>query len=284
VSAASKPSLFIGSSVEGLDVAYALQENLEYDTEPTVWPQGVFRPTGSTLTDLLDVARKTEFAAFVFTPDDVRFMRDEHGAIPRDNVIFELGLLIGARGPERCFFVLPRDVELQLPSDLLGLTPLTYLSNRQDGNLVSSLGPASNKIRRAMQQVGRVTFAPPPPPPHPPLASEETAAFIRNWNSGDLLIARELLRAGMPMHVVEDETGEATAAMRHLFAFLESMADGVLSGRLTEPEARAEFAGPLHSIWQHAYTFLAPLNQADEWWNPLPKIAELDRRWAGRAA
>ena len=284
MSAASKPSLFIGSSVEGLDVAYALQENLEYDTEPTVWSQGLFRPTGSTLTDLLDVARKTEFAAFVFTPDDVRFMRDEQSAMPRDNVIFELGLLIGARGPERCFFVMPRDVELQLPTDLLGLTPLTYLSNRQDGNLVSSLGPASNKIRKAMQQVGRITFAQPPPPPRPPLASEETAAFIRNWYSGDLLVARELLRAGMPMHVMEDETGEATAAMRRLFAFLESMADGVLSGRLAEPEARAEFAAPLHSIWQHAYTFLAPLNQADEWWDPLPKIAELDRRWAGHAA
>lgn len=33
-----RPPLFIGSSVEGLEVAYALQENLEFDCEPTVWP------------------------------------------------------------------------------------------------------------------------------------------------------------------------------------------------------------------------------------------------------
>lgn len=283
MSAADKPSLFIGSSVEGLDVAYALQENLEYDTEPTVWPQGVFNPTRSALTDLLAVARKTDFAVFVFTPDDVRIMREEHSATPRDNVIFELGLLIGARGPDRCFFVMPRDLGVQLPSDLLGLTPLTYLSTRQDGNLVSSLGPAANKIRRAMQHVGRMGFAEPSPPPAPPSPSTETAAFIRSWNSGDLLNARENLRGGMPMHMMEDETGEATTAMRRLFAFLESMADGVLSGRLSEQEARAEFAAPLHSVWQHAYTFLAPLNQADEWWEPLPKMAELDRLWAGRA-
>jgi len=280
----NKPSLFIGSSIEGLDVAYALQENLEYDTEPTVWPQGVFQPTSSTLSDLLSVARSTDFAAFIFTPDDVRIMREEHGATPRDNVVFELGLLIGARGPERCFVVMPRDIEVQLPSDLLGLTALTYLSNRQDGNLISALGPASNKIRRAMQRVGRATTVQFLPGPSAPTPSEETANFIRNWNSGDLLAARECLRGGMPMHVMEDETGEATAAMRRLFAFLESMSDGVLSGRLAEAEARAEFAAPLHSIWQYAYTFLAPLNHADEWWDPRPKIAELDQRWAGRAA
>lgn len=85
----------------------------------------------------------------------------------------------------------------------------------------------------------------------------------------------------MPLHMVEDETGDATLAMRRLFAFLESMADGVLAGRLDEGEARKAFAEPLHAIWQHAYVFLAPVNQAEEWWDPPPKIAILDQQWRG---
>lgn len=81
--------------------------------------------------------------------------------------------------------------------------------------------------------------------------------------------------------MVEDETGDATLAMRRLFAFLESMADGVLAGRLDEGEARKAFAEPLHAIWQQAYVFLAPVNQAEEWWDPPPKIAILDQQWRG---
>lgn len=76
MSGGRKPRLFIGSPAEGLDVAYAIQENLEFDTEATVWSQGVFAPTSTALVDLLKIARATDFAAFIFTPDDVRIMRE----------------------------------------------------------------------------------------------------------------------------------------------------------------------------------------------------------------
>ena len=276
-----RPSLFIGSSVEGLDVAYALQECLEYDTEPTVWPQGVFNPTSATLSDLLEVAHTTDFAAFVFTPDDVSVMRRREGKTPRDNVVFELGLFIGARGPTRCFFLVPSDAELRLPTDLLGLTPLSYVANRTDANLVAALGPAANRIRRALRAVGSLVVSEVAGSPVPEDPSAETAEFIRRWNSGELLVARERLRQPFPMHLLEDETGEAAAALKKVFAFMESMADGVLSERLREPEARAEFAEPLHAVWARASIFLAPLSQAQEWWNPLPRLAVLDQRWSG---
>lgn len=64
-----QPRLFIGSSSEGLNIAYGIQENLEFDAETTIWKQGIFKPTRQTLTDIVAAMRSTDFAAFVFNPD-----------------------------------------------------------------------------------------------------------------------------------------------------------------------------------------------------------------------
>ena len=64
-----KKRIFIASSTEGLDVAYAVQENLEYNFEVTVWPQGVFELTKSALESLCDARRQYDAAIFVFTPE-----------------------------------------------------------------------------------------------------------------------------------------------------------------------------------------------------------------------
>jgi hypothetical protein len=50
---------------------------------------------------------------------------------------------------------MPRGVNnFHLPTDLLDLTPTTFEPNRQDKNLNAALGPACNKIRKAMQSLG----------------------------------------------------------------------------------------------------------------------------------
>jgi predicted nucleotide-binding protein len=41
----------------------------------------------------------------------------------RDNVIFELGFFIEKLGKKRCFIVMPDDIDFQIPTDLVGITP-----------------------------------------------------------------------------------------------------------------------------------------------------------------
>ncbi len=77
-------------------------------------------------------------------------MRDQSAHAVRDNVVFELGLFIGRLGKERTFFFIPRDQELHIPSDLIGITPGIYEPNRKDGNIVAALGPATNRVRKAL--------------------------------------------------------------------------------------------------------------------------------------
>ena len=87
-----KPRIFIASSVEGLDVAYALQELLDYNAECTVWDQDVFSPSSNTLLDLVNRSQNSDFGIFVFTFDDTARISDTQEYVVRDNVLFELGI------------------------------------------------------------------------------------------------------------------------------------------------------------------------------------------------
>jgi predicted nucleotide-binding protein len=60
------------------------------------------------------------------TADDMTVSRGLRKKTPRDNVVFELGLFMGAIGRDRTFIVSPRKNDLKLPTDLLGVTHLSY--------------------------------------------------------------------------------------------------------------------------------------------------------------
>ncbi|HKU54201.1 MAG TPA: nucleotide-binding protein [Rhizomicrobium sp.] len=183
-----KPKLFIGSSAEQLDLAYAAQEGLEHDVEATVWSQGVFTLSKTAMASLIDVLDESDFGLFILSPDDVTALRDKSVQTVRDNVIFELGLFIGRLGSDRCFFIIPRGAEdLHLPTDLLGLTPATYDADRQDGNMVAALGPACNRMRKAIAKLGtlipQTLRVPPPSEPQTVLCSDkdDCVSLIQSW-------------------------------------------------------------------------------------------------------
>jgi len=148
-----KPKLFLGSSSEGLGIAYALQENLEPDAEVTVWTQGIFEPSQFVLEALLTTLQSSDLGVFVFSPDDVATIRGTDTPVVRDNVLFELGLFVGRLGRQRSVFLVPKGSNLHIPSDLHGVTALSFDANRSDGSLNAALGPAANKIRNTLKKI-----------------------------------------------------------------------------------------------------------------------------------
>lgn len=156
-----RTTVFIGSSKEGLGIAQAIQLELEADAICTIWYQGVFGLSKGTLQSLYDALPNFEFAILVLTPDDLVVFRDQVVQLPRDNILFELGLFMGHLGPERVFVVYCDDGQTKLPSDLAGISLAKFrkldetrkISSYLTNELLPLLGPAGSKIRMAIQKI-----------------------------------------------------------------------------------------------------------------------------------
>jgi hypothetical protein len=147
-----KPRVFVGSSSEGLPIAYKLQELLGDDYLVEVWNQGIFGLGSTTIEALEDAVTTFDFGVFIFTPDDEVVSRDVAKPSARDNVIFEAGMFVGKLGRKRALIVEPGSRAIVLPSDLASLTTARY--DGSAANLSDALGPTANRIRAA---IGRAT-------------------------------------------------------------------------------------------------------------------------------
>ena len=145
------PSVFIGSSVEGLDVAREVELQLQRDAITTIWKDGVFGLGTGTLEALMNALDQFDFAVMILSPDDMIESRDQSYASPRDNVLFELGLFMGRLGRSRVFIVHAEDANLKLPSDLAGVTLSPY---RRRDNLSAALSPTCTPIIKAVRALG----------------------------------------------------------------------------------------------------------------------------------
>jgi hypothetical protein len=151
-----KPSLFIGSSSEGLAFAQAVRAGLEADAEVTIWNEGVF-PLGQTFIEaLFSALPRFDFAVLVLTADDLVFSRRAEALGPRDNVLFELGLFMGRLGRTRTFVLHQATADLKIPSDLSGLVTATYEWPRADDNKRAAVGSACNRICQIVRDLGVV--------------------------------------------------------------------------------------------------------------------------------
>jgi CRP/FNR family transcriptional regulator, cyclic AMP receptor protein len=166
----AKPVVFIGSSKEGLDIANAAAGQIRSnDIEVRVWSEGVFTASKTAIESLEAIVRQSDFAILVVSPDDRVSLRGKVFAAPRDNVIFELGLFMGALGRTRVFVLRPsasqtavdpvsafRDwlwprLSLRLPTDLLGLNTLYYEAGARD--LAVALKSACDETLAAIREI-----------------------------------------------------------------------------------------------------------------------------------
>ena len=142
-----KIRIFIISSVESLDVARTIQNAFEHDPFTVViWTDGVFKIANYTLQSLEDELDISDFAIAIAHSDDMTESRGKTWPVPRDNVVFELGLFMGRLGKTRAVLMEPRDDGVKLPSDLTGITTILYRYEKGK-DAVAMMGPACNTLR-----------------------------------------------------------------------------------------------------------------------------------------
>lgn len=150
----TKPLLFLGCSTESLEIAQEIQLGLKHvNVEAVVWTDGVFGPSGVAIDALLNTVNESDFAVFVFSPDDKVVSRDNEYNAPRDNTVFELGLFMGKLERSRTFIVKEQSADVKVPTDLLGITPLTYIY-RGSGNLAAAVAPVCTELRKVINRLG----------------------------------------------------------------------------------------------------------------------------------
>ncbi len=147
--------LFVISSVESLPVARALQSAFAYDNfVTTVWTDGVFKVANYPLQSLLDSVDASDFAVAIAHADDkLTGRKDVQWPVPRDNVVFELGLFMGRLGKDRAVLMEPREAGVKLPSDMAGLTTIPY-RYEPGSDMTALIAPACNQLREHIQRLG----------------------------------------------------------------------------------------------------------------------------------
>ena len=152
----SKPAIFIGSSSEGNKVAEAIYNNLsKFPCVPSLWSRGVFEASKTTIEDLIRITEASDFGVIVITPDDITKSRKKSKPSPRDNVVFEVGLFMGAISRERTYVVAPKGVDIKIPTDLFGITCLIYEHN-SGKSLGRCLQPVFRQLRKLVEKYGPI--------------------------------------------------------------------------------------------------------------------------------
>jgi|SRR5579862_8084858 len=147
------PKLFIMSSSEAKKIADALRAGLEKDVFSKVWDDGVFFAGGYPLEALEQQVIESDFAVAIAEPDDFIESRGVRQRTLRDNVLFELGLFMGKLTRYRTILVHPRVKDLKLPSDLQGLTLITYEPG-DESTIPTRIAPVCEKVRALVKKLG----------------------------------------------------------------------------------------------------------------------------------
>lgn len=146
-----KKRIFIGSSSEQLTTLNDIVDLLGDTVECIPWTDA-FALNKSGLDSLIKQTRLADFSILIATKDDLTKQRGESLTKPRDNVVFEFGLFLGAAGPEKCYLIAEEDTDL--PTDLDGITVAKFTRNAGQYN---SLDKIVESIRAQVAKVGETS-------------------------------------------------------------------------------------------------------------------------------
>jgi len=141
-----KPRIFIGSSTPGYDSAQALKDHLSSSGDCYLWKEpGIWEPNQSTFDNLIRMCGYFDFGVFVATADDLTLHNNAIVIEPRDNVILEMALFLGAMGRDKSFLLVEDGI--QLPSDFDSI----YMPRFKKGD-PQSLQQAAEQYRQRIEE------------------------------------------------------------------------------------------------------------------------------------
>jgi FMN phosphatase YigB (HAD superfamily) len=147
----SKPRVFIGSSAEGLEIAKLIDQGLFYDADCFLWTDSrIFGASEHVMESLERALDECTYAIIVLSPDDMGESRGASYFMPRDNLLFEMGLFAGRHGRKSVFMVIPKEIPIKIPTDLQGINPCKYKTLKQAD------GPPSYHVNYACMQISEV--------------------------------------------------------------------------------------------------------------------------------
>jgi parallel beta-helix repeat protein len=186
------PVIFLGSSNEASQFTRRLAAELEATGEVEVLPwYEAFDAGFGALEDLAKRLREVDLAAFLLMPEDQSRVRGQTRGVPRDNVIFELGLFMGKLNRERTFALVENPSKggapVELPTDFEGVTQVRYPPG-DEAWLASDLA-------RRIRPLGQVRRVPAGTHVVEPNAEGRDvygtiAAAVKAANAGDVILVR----------------------------------------------------------------------------------------------
>lgn len=116
----TKPQIFIGSSSSGLPTAEKVKHYLSSIGDCFLWSEpDIWETNRSTFDNLIRMSNYFDFGVFVATADDLTDTNNKIVIEPRDNVILEMALFLGAMGHNKSFLLVENGIKL--PTDFNGI-------------------------------------------------------------------------------------------------------------------------------------------------------------------
>lgn len=144
----SKPKIFIASSGKNIAIAKAFKEQLKKCAQVSVWDEEFNQSNNESYLDtLIQLKDEFEYAIFIWANDDILLNDEDSIYAPRDNVVFESGLFMGALGASKVFIAYDDTIPIKKPSDFLGINLIRFNGQLLKKNKIAAVKDACSMIQ-----------------------------------------------------------------------------------------------------------------------------------------